>query len=337
MADRQKVTLKTIAEQTGLALATVSRALNDDPAIKQSTRDTVQKVAQELGYVRDPAALRLRTGRSQTVAAVFPVGFELSNHASRLMNAVANTLRNTSYTMTIMPYFDEEDPLVQIRKIVEFKLADGIIINSLEPNDSRVAYMLEKEFPFVSHGRCNWSDQHDYFDFDNRAFGFGAVKLLAQRGRKHIRLIAPPQHQSYGREMFEGGRAAAAQLGVTFDRFDDFTSDTAPEEIRIGVERCVNASAVAKGIEPIDALVTPSAPSCMAGLDAVRALGRTLQTDMDVVVKETPDVLVWLPPGILTVPEDTRVAGNFIARALLRRIKDPNAPLSQKLIVPDFA
>src|SRR5690606_32565510 len=62
-----KPTLKTIAQMTGFAVTTISRALNNAPELSQDTRDRVQKVAAEVGYLPDRAALRLKTGRTNVI------------------------------------------------------------------------------------------------------------------------------------------------------------------------------------------------------------------------------------------------------------------------------
>ena len=63
-----KPTLKTIAQMTGLAVTTISRALNNAPELAQDTRERVQKIAAEIGYLPDRAALRLKTGRTNVIA-----------------------------------------------------------------------------------------------------------------------------------------------------------------------------------------------------------------------------------------------------------------------------
>ena len=56
-----KPTLKTIAQISGLAVATVSRALSDAPDIKDETKATVRRIAREIGYVPNRAGVRLRS------------------------------------------------------------------------------------------------------------------------------------------------------------------------------------------------------------------------------------------------------------------------------------
>ena len=65
-----KPTLRTIAEMTGLAITTISRALNNAPELSEETRVRVQKIAAEIGYVPDRTALRLKTGRTHVIALI---------------------------------------------------------------------------------------------------------------------------------------------------------------------------------------------------------------------------------------------------------------------------
>jgi len=64
----QKPTLKTIAQMSGLAVPTVSRALNDAPDIGSETKKTIRRIADEIGYVPNRAGVRLRTGRTNVIS-----------------------------------------------------------------------------------------------------------------------------------------------------------------------------------------------------------------------------------------------------------------------------
>ena len=65
------VSLKTIASQCGVSIATVSKALNDQSDISTETKERVRKVAQELGYLPNAAARALKTKRSYNIGVLF--------------------------------------------------------------------------------------------------------------------------------------------------------------------------------------------------------------------------------------------------------------------------
>ena len=79
---QRKPTLKTIAEISGLAVPTVSRALNDAPDIGTGTKKLVRKIADEIGYIPNRAGVRLRTGRTNVISLIMST--DHNNHTGRL-------------------------------------------------------------------------------------------------------------------------------------------------------------------------------------------------------------------------------------------------------------
>lgn len=69
---RDRSTIEDVALAAGVSVATVSRALRGLPNVAESTRFRVQAIAMELNYRADPAASRLATGRSRSVAVAVP-------------------------------------------------------------------------------------------------------------------------------------------------------------------------------------------------------------------------------------------------------------------------
>ena len=61
------VTLRQVAERAGVSIKTVSRIVNDDPAVKPETRDAVLSHLKDMNYVPDQAARLMRSGASNVV------------------------------------------------------------------------------------------------------------------------------------------------------------------------------------------------------------------------------------------------------------------------------
>ena len=216
LSPEERPTLKTIAAATGLAVATVSRALKDAPDIGEETKRRVREMAERLGYRPNRAGVRLRTGKTNVIALVLSAEADVMNHTSQLLYSIARTLKGTAYHLVVMPFFPDEDPMSPIRYIVETGSADGIILNQTRPDDPRVRYMHERGFPFATHGRTEMEIDHPYFDYDNEAFARQAVRILSARGRRRLMIIAPPRAHSYARHMLEGFADEAARLGLSF-------------------------------------------------------------------------------------------------------------------------
>lgn len=323
-----KPTLKTIAELSGLAVPTVSRALNDAPDIGAKTKELVRKIADELGYVPNRAGLRLRTGRTQVVALVVSTEHEIMNHTARMISSIAAGLRGTGYHLNVSPYAPDEDPLRPIRHIVENGLADAVIFNQTTPEDPRVAYLLERKFPFATHGRTIWADRHAYYDFDNFAYGrLGVAKLIA-RGRRHIAVLAPPMDQFYAQHIVDGAKAAAGNDASVLV-IEGATTNCPQDDIAAAIDRHLT------GHPDTDGILSSSASGAMAVVGALEARGMTLGREVDVCGKESLPILRLFRPDLIAIPENVAEAGNFVARAALHAIRNPNDPPLQGLDVPE--
>jgi LacI family transcriptional regulator len=321
-----KPTLKTIAQMSGLAVPTVSRALNDAPDIGNDTKVLVRKIAAEIGYVPNRAGVRLRTGRTNVISLVMST--EHDNHTARLISSVAGGLQGTRYHLNVTPYFPNDDFMQPVRYIVETASADAVILNQIEPEDPRVAYLMEKGFPFATHGRSNWADQHAYYDFDNHAFGYQAMETLHARGRRNVIVVAPPWAQSYAQHLVTGLQSCAEKHGMTLTVMPGVTSDHQIPQIVDDVRATLLQD------PSIDAIVTANTTAAMAAVSALEHEGRTLGADIDVIAKEAISFLKLFRSEILTLPEAVGAAGAFLAKAAIHAIQEPTAPPMQFLEVP---
>ncbi|WP_235923984.1 LacI family transcriptional regulator [Pseudoroseicyclus tamaricis] len=320
--------MRTIADLSGLAVPTVSRALNDAPDIGAGTKQLVRRIADEIGYIPNRAGVRLRTGRTNVIALVLSTEQEIMNHTARLITSISGALQGSPFHLIVSPFLGEQDLMKPIRYLVETRSADALIFNMIEPEDRRVAYLMERGFPFATHGRTIWSDRHAYWDFDNDAFARIAVTRLAERGRRHMLLIAPPQHQNYAKLMVAGARAEAAARGGTMLVADTVTSDSESAPIRAFVARALAE-------EPrIDGIICGSPTAAMASVAALEGAGRRMAHDIDVVAKEAIPFLTLFRDSMLVIDEDVRAAGEFLARAAMKAVREPDAPPMQGLEIP---
>lgn len=67
-----KATIKTIAEEAGVSIATVSKALNDMPDVSQGVKVRIREIAQRQGYILNAAAKQLASGNSCAVGVILP-------------------------------------------------------------------------------------------------------------------------------------------------------------------------------------------------------------------------------------------------------------------------
>jgi LacI family transcriptional regulator len=325
-----KPTLKTIAQMTGFAVTTISRALNNAPELAQETRDRVQKIAAEIGYLPDRAALRLKTGRTNVIALVLEPDEQIYGFGSSIVTGLSEAMRDTAYHLVITPLFRNVQPIEPIRHIVRNRMADGVIFSKAESFDERIRFLIDNDFPFVSHGRTNWPEPHPFVDFDNEAYAYGAVKRLVQQGCRRVSIILPDSALTYTDHLKTGMVRAARDAGIDYEFAADVNLGSATDAIRTYVSKRT------KRPDGPDGWVCASEVSALAVIGALNDSGKRVGETAHVVSKQASAMFAQFQPGAETVFEDFVEAGRQMGQLLLRRIAGAPVNDLQYLATPQF-
>jgi LacI family transcriptional regulator len=311
----ERPTLKTIAFMTGLGITTVSRALKDAPDISAETKERVRLVARQIGYQPNRAGVRLRTGKTNVISLILSLEEEIMGLTSPMVVGISEVLAATQYHLVVTPYRAQGNSLDPVRYVLETGAADGVIISRTEPKDPRVALMMERNFPFVTHGRTEMGLTHPYHDFDNERFAYEAVRKLVERGRKRLILLQPPPYLTFYLHMRAGFEKGVRDFGATALPFNQVNLDNNLVDIRTAAEDMFG------GPDGPDGIVSGSGGGAVALIAALEATGRRLGHDIDMVSKEPHMFLQWLRPEVVTMREDIRLAGRELAKAVIGRIE----------------
>jgi LacI family transcriptional regulator len=327
-ANEERPTLKTIAFLTGLGVTTVSRALKNGPEIGQETKERVRQIAKQVGYRPNRAGVRLRTGKTNVISLILNTHEESMGLVSEMVYGITEGLAGTPYHLVITSY-SLTDPMEPVRYVVETRSSDGVIISHTEANDPRVAYLTEHNFPFATHGRTDMGIVHPWHDYDNEAYAYEAVQLLAKRGRKSIALNGPPAHLLYAKHMRAGFDRALRDFGLTEHPW--VSRDTG---VNIDNIQLLGLEAGKKHDHP-DGIVCNAPLSALALVNGLEAAGLSIGKQIDVVTKRNSQLLAWFRKDLLTISEDFRAAGKDLARAVLARIEGADPATLQTLAKPD--
>lgn len=326
MAERpgsdQKPTLKTIAELTGLAVTTVSRALADAPQIALETRTRVRQVAEQIGYLPDRAAQRLRTGRTNVISLVLDPHEEILGYATSIIKGLTEALRGTAYHLVVTPHFSDTPQIDPVRHIVRNRMADGIIFTRTEPSDERVKLLMENNFPFICHGRTELGTAHPYVDYDNYGFAYEAARKLIAAGAKKLFIILPPDRFTFAHHMRHGFMTAVREEGIGFEIAKGVTLDSKSDDIRDCLYRRMGEP------ERPDGYICGGEVSALSVIAAASDHGLDVGREIRLVAKQTSGLFDQIRPRVETIYEDLSEAGLLMGRLLLKRIAGP-APVSE--------
>ncbi len=203
-----------------------------------------------------------------------------------------------------------------------------MIFSRTEPEDERVKFLIEHDFPFVSHGRTELPTPHPYVDYDNESFAYHAVRRLAGRGRRNIAIILPPPAFTFGRHLRAGFARGVAETGVAWEIDPRLTLDDSADDIREGIIRRLAEDA------PPDAFICSGDAAALSVMAGITDSGRLIGRDIDIVAKQTSEIFSQVRPKVDAIYEDTALAGLQMGQLLLRRIAGEPVEALQVLHLP---
>jgi LacI family transcriptional regulator len=147
-------TINDIARLSGVSKKTVSRIINNSPLVRKDTRDKVEALMREVGYVPDPLARGLAFRRS------FLIGLVYDDPGAQcivdLQHGALEALRGTGYELVVHPC-DSQDPECPqgVRRFVQQQKLHGVILGPRASESVALAQMLGRHrLPLRAHQRA---------------------------------------------------------------------------------------------------------------------------------------------------------------------------------------
>ena len=140
-------TIRDVARKASVGVGTVSRVINDSPAVKKETRLKVLAAIEALDYTPNPIARRLSIGQTLTIGVILPY-LTLPSYIERL-RGVQSTLADSEYDLVL---FAIENPFQRDAYFQNLSLksrVDGALLISLPPNDDQAKRFANSNIPTV--------------------------------------------------------------------------------------------------------------------------------------------------------------------------------------------
>jgi len=219
MGERMRVTIRDVAKAAGVSVATVSSVLNNNShtRISQKTRERVLKVAEKLGYRPRLTAKALRKGLTYLLGLVVPLQphHPLSPFFYEAVSGAIKKAREQGWMVSILGFHDRHEELAVLRKILENRFVDGVILFDPQIEDARIS-LLKGRMPFVVIGRTN-DQEVCSVDNDNVEASKIATQHLIRLGHKRIAFVHVPLKFFTALDRLSGYRAALEEAGLKFD------------------------------------------------------------------------------------------------------------------------
>lgn len=215
-------TIYDVAKQAGVSPKTVSRVINNDAPVKDSTREAVENAIADLGYIPSSAARALRSQRSGLIG-VIKGAISAADHAadvrglpdSFLIQGVQQAAEQAGKILMVADTGGMDDGFAKLVRLFQQYRAEGLIYVS--EFHQKIELPMQPEHCPIVLLNC-FDERHTPAIVPDDAFGqYELVCNMLAKGHRRIAYITLPEDIIATRLRLSGYRAALAEAGIDFD------------------------------------------------------------------------------------------------------------------------
>lgn len=325
LKSKKNARLEDIAREAGVSISTVSRALNDSPAVKRRTKQEIWRIARAHDYDFRSHMPNGPVGADATIAVIVPAPQSRETRVAdpfflELLAGIAEAARERNVDLVlshVAPRTAEE---------LEFAMttsrATGMIFIGQSSLHEGFNSLVSKDDRFVVWG-AEFSDAaYCTIGSDNLAGGRRATSHLLRLGRRRILFLGDTEAPE-AEQRFRGYRRALEEAGIDLDpdlavaaHFDVHSGDAATR------------SAIDRGIA-FDGIFAASDLIAMGALRALSSAGISVPDEVSVVGYDNIPAARLVTPRLTTIDQDTNLAGRMLVSKLIDT--QGGQPISERL------
>ena len=310
----RETTIYDIAKVLNLSAATVSRALNDHPAINSNTKQLINNKALEMGYRSNTFASNLRRQQTKTIGVIVP---RLdSSFMSTVLAGMEKVANDASYNLIISQSLESARKEMANAKTMYNSRVDGLLVSLASDTDNLDHFntFFRKGIPMILFDRVMPQKNCTNIIIDNLKAGYEATSHLIAQGCSRIMHITGSTKRNVYADRLKGYKMALLEHGLPIN--EDFVRVTNLTRLD-GLEI---ADQIATMPLPPDGLFVASdlcAVSCMGGL---RKKGFSVPADIAVVGFNDDPIAQLAEPNLTTIHYPGQEMGEIAAQSLINHL-----------------
>lgn len=323
-------TIKDVAREAGVSVATVSRVFNDSERVNEDTRRRVRAVAEKLRFWPNGVARSLITNRTHAIGVLLP---DLHGEFfSEVIRGIDLAARREGLHVLVSSSHSDTTELVTTLRSMRGRI-DGLIVMAPDIDSVPAIRATAWDCPVVLLGPGAEVPDFDTVAIANLDAAYSVVRHLQRLGHRRIATITGPLGNRDALQRLEGYRNAMREGGIANTRALEVAGDFSEPSGYQGTQALLKLS------PPPTAVFVANDVMAVGVLGALRDAGLRAPRDMAVVGFDDIGLARHLTPPLTTVRVDAYQMGERALQRLLRRDRGEPAParshevLSTSLVV----
>jgi LacI family transcriptional regulator len=326
-----RATIRDIASEAGVSIATVSRVMNDRPDVSAATRERVLEVVQKHGFTINRSARALSNGKTGLIAVTIPIVH--AEYFAMILSGASEALYEQDMRVVLCPTQHEVEREVSLLERLRGGTVDGAIIMLPSEPSSQLAQLAKKGYPFVVvDDREPLDPSIPSVSAAHTSGARDATQHLLKLGHRRIAAITGPRSWVADEERLNGYHAALVSAGVAPDARIEIESDFLREG---GYESALELLAMP---DPPTAIFAFNDNLAIGVMQAARQKGLRIPDDLSVVGFDDSEQAAVVTPALTTVRQPLAEMGRMAVSLLTRqldqqRLEALRVELATKLVV----
>ncbi|GHI00452.1 LacI family DNA-binding transcriptional regulator [Neobacillus kokaensis] len=303
------VSIKDVASQAGVSVATVSRVLNSKGYVSEDTRKKVEQAIAELNYKPNEVARSLFKKQSKTIGLIVP---DITNpYFPELARAVEDTAAKLGYTVILCNSDGKTEKEQHYLDVLMQKYVDGIIVSSNTISERQIKSL---QIPFVSIDR-EISKDIPTIVVENKKGAKLATQYLQNKGCMRIAHISGPLNVVNANERCEGYKEVV--------RNEQWFNESYIGNGHFEMDSAIEATLELLQLHPeIDGIFAANDTMAIGAIKAVHKIGKRTPDDIAIVGFDGISLSKATTPELTTIEQPIYEMGEKAASMLIEFIEE---------------
>ncbi|MDE3182880.1 MAG: LacI family DNA-binding transcriptional regulator [Bacteroidota bacterium] len=314
MINEKEVTIYDIADKLKVSIATVSRALKNDPVVNIKTRKKIFAMAEEMNYRSNNFARNLRNSRTETIGVIVP---KLnSSFMSSVIAGIEKVLNASGYHLIISQSSEDVKKEIASAKTMFNNRVDGLLVSlAYDTTDLKhFDIFSKKNIPVIFFDRVLDNPHYTNILIDNKKAAKQATEHLISQGCKRIVHITASSKLNVYEERLKGYQEALATHKIKFDKKNIITCN-------LSFESGEAAAKLILKMKPMPDGIFATNDNCAVGcMLALKQAGIRIPDDIAFVGFNNDPVSKVIEPNLTTINYPGYEMGEVAAQSLINHL-----------------
>jgi LacI family transcriptional regulator len=324
----KQATIKDVAIEAGVSIATVSRVLNEQTGVSNELSEQVQMAVQKLNYRPNGIARALKVAKSRCIGLIIP---DIENpFFPALVRGVEDAAQKQGYAVMLCNTDGKVEEEKAYLKFLLSKQVDGILFVGNLNYEKNKNWLSTLPVPLVLLDRPMPGAPFATILVDNELGAALAMDHLIKAGRRQIGIIGGKSESATSNQRINGALRRLANHGYYFDEqllgIGYFTFDGGYQAIEKWI---LNG-------QLFDAVFVANDMMAIGAIECLRKYGKQVPDDVAIVGFDDIRMAEWYKPTLTTVKQPVYEMGQVAVRIVVEQIKGGTAKVGNEILKPEL-